>query len=213
MPHASTGTQHSCPGASGPVTLRKGNVISAGNCTWTISQGKYRWCSRHENICFPHDWTYSKKDECKHCQKAKQAAREEAERKKDEKRKRKRDEDDDETKTPKKKDDTQGKRTPARKSDTPSTRKTRSTTKKEAEQKGGKQGGKKAQHWHFWMSGEKMIDLDRRLADTVAVPESRRASCSENHPNCAYRRISQEHADVLTAIKPYIRDLPDPTPV
>ncbi|KAG4417654.1 hypothetical protein IFR04_009224 [Cadophora malorum] len=184
MPHASTGTQHSCPGASGPVTLRNGNVISAGNCTWTVRKGKYRWCTRHENICFPHDWTYSKKDECKHCQKAKQAARDEAERKKDEKRKRKRDDDDDERKTLGKKEDFQGNRTPAKKSDPPSARKTRSATKKEAEQKGGKQGGKKAQHWHFWMAGRKVIDLDGLVGYMVAISDESTGPCCGGHADC-----------------------------
>ncbi|KAK0115704.1 hypothetical protein ONS95_000030 [Cadophora gregata] len=139
MPHASTGTQHSCPGASGPVTLKNGNVIPAGNCSWKVAESKYRWCTRHENLCKPHDWTYSKKDECKHCQKAKAAAKEEAERKKDEKRKRKRDGDDDAKKTPRRKGSSEGHETPAKKSSTPSTRKTRSNTKKEAEK--DKKGG------------------------------------------------------------------------
>ena len=140
------------------------------------------------------------------------AARDEAERKKDEKRKRKRDEDDDERKTPRKKEDFQGKRTPARKSDPPSARKTRSATKKEADQKGSKQGGKKAHHCPLVMSDRKVINLDWLIGDMVAIPDERKGSCCEGHADCIYRRISQDRSDLLAAITPYLHALPDPTP-
>ncbi|KAH9212747.1 hypothetical protein DL95DRAFT_463746 [Leptodontidium sp. 2 PMI_412] len=79
MPHATTGTAHACPGASGPVSLKNGNVIPAGNCIWMRMSGRRGWCRKHEHFCQLHNWTYSKKDECKHCVSAKNARKKEAE--------------------------------------------------------------------------------------------------------------------------------------
>ncbi|KAG4437729.1 hypothetical protein IFR05_006763 [Cadophora sp. M221] len=132
MPHATTGTAHACPGASGPVSLKNGNVIPAGNCVWTRMSGRRGWCRKHEHYCQLHDWTYSKKDECKHCVSAKSAKKKEE----DQARKKKRDDDDDEGRKAPRKTRRGGLGSLSKETATPSPRKTRSMTKKEEETKG-----------------------------------------------------------------------------
>ncbi|KAL2063797.1 hypothetical protein VTL71DRAFT_5602 [Oculimacula yallundae] len=212
MPHASTGTQNSCPGASGPVTLRNGNVIPAGNCDMGTRDG-YRWCKRHENVCRKHDWAYSKKDECNKCNKCNE---EKAAKKKEEeeKRKRKREKDDEDKKTPKKTSSKRsGKKTPARRIVSPSTRKTRSTTANEA----AAAKTKAAVQWEFWLAVKKVIDLDKLMEDigldqvmddTIAESSGPRTCCADD-PNCLYHGMSDQQTDLLAAIRPYLSDLPD----
>ncbi|CAL3972214.1 unnamed protein product [Diplocarpon coronariae] len=74
MPHIVNGPRHSCPGKSGPVTIRNksGTVkstIEAGNCRIASPA----WCTVHEHYCKLHDWAFSKKDECALCARAKKA--------------------------------------------------------------------------------------------------------------------------------------------
>ncbi|CZT12247.1 uncharacterized protein RCO7_10469 [Rhynchosporium graminicola] len=203
MPHASTGTQHACPGASGPVTLRNKNVIPAGNCNIVTTDG-YRWCRRHENLCKKHDWVYSKKDECQMCQEEKAAKKK---KKEEDDQKRKRDKDDGGKKTPNEASGRKnGKNVSLKKPITPSTRKTRSTTAAEGAVAAGIPT--QADHWHFWMSGKKIIDLDKLLNDTIAQPDDQLSACV-NDPHCALNKLTQQHADILAAIRPHLCDLPD----
>ncbi|CZR53590.1 uncharacterized protein PAC_03470 [Phialocephala subalpina] len=216
MPHAGRGTQHSCPGASGAVSLKNGNVIPAGGCRWARDP---RYCWIHNYICLKHQWIYTKKDTCTECDNVREYAlppsieirsNSRYRAKKSENRKRKKDDDDDEEEdedkkpVPKritKKDRKRGAKATTKNTEKIIAKKQSSKTKKDDTKQAlvGLILGDIDSHWSSWMSGQKTIDLDRLVKDLT--PAS-----SNGDSDDVFNGLTERAALALQVILPYLVD-------